>query len=91
MSIIVMALQDLMEADIIFVDDYCQYINWLAAVHSMHYKIDDSAPSQGDALVKLYEEMMKHPAWLKSQGGHFALYDSHPGFFQGKNMKGFLF
>lgn len=79
-----LGLQDLDEADIIYVYDYCHYTYWLGFVHGLHYKPSENNTGPGDDLVASYTEMMKLPQWKKSDGGLFALYDPHPGFFQGE-------
>ena len=79
-------LQDLNEADIIYVYDYCHYIHWLGHAHGLTGKEWEIETGPGDRLVALYKAMMKLPLWQRSQGGNFAFYDPHPGFFQGVSL-----
>ena len=81
-------LQVLEEADIIFVYDYCHYIHWLGYAHGLREDEFDIQEGPGDILLALYSEMMKMPVWKKFNGGQFALYDPHPGFFQGESWPG---
>ncbi len=71
---------DIEAADLVFVDDYCLYLQWLAHVHTF----GGQKPSTfGSALYIAYSNMVASPRWQSKNGADFVFYDSHPGFRSG--------
>lgn len=71
---------DIDSADLVYVDDYCLYLQWLAHVHSFGVQ----QPSTfGSALYIAYSNMVASPRWQSKNGADFVFYDSHPGFRSG--------
>ena len=67
---------DLEAADLVFVDDYCLNMRWLAQVHSHNH--EDTLTSY--ALNMAYDLMIQSPRWKRNNGADYIFYDSHPGF-----------
>ncbi|KAK9805837.1 hypothetical protein WJX73_006156 [Symbiochloris irregularis] len=67
------------QADLIYVNDYCYYIWWLAAVHS-HGAASDELLVPANALLEGWESVFALPRWKASHGRDFIFYDAHPGF-----------
>ena len=70
-----LAAPDLESADVVWVDDYCYLSWWLGAAHSK----EGMDPNPGDHLVRLYEEMVQLPRWLRNNGSDFVFFQPHPG------------
>ena len=75
--------EDVEEADIIFVADYCYYIKWLAHMHTLG-AVPDDGQGPGDVLVELYDRMLASPRWQRHWGSGYAFFDGHSGFQTGK-------
>ena len=67
---------DLDSADLVYVDDYCLNMRWLAQVHSFNHEETVSAY----ALNMAYDLMLRSPRWQRNSGSDYIFYDSHPGF-----------
>ena len=74
-------VEEINNADIVFVDDYCHYHHWLGHLHQ-HDRRYDNTP--GDALEAAYNELIGLPRWQRAGGTDFVFFDSHPGFRCGK-------
>ena len=68
--------EDLEQADLVFVDDYCLQMKWLAQVHS--YGHQDTVAAY--ALDMAYDVMIESHRWQRHHGADFIFFDSHPGF-----------
>eukprot|EP00884_Botryococcus_braunii_P013503 jgi/Botrbrau1/22153/Bobra.0206s0076.1 len=66
------------DADMVYVDDYCYKMWWLASVHSLQTPEDEQRP--GQVLLDLYAKMMELPLWKKHNGRNFVFFQSHTGF-----------
>lgn len=71
---------DIEAADLVYVDDYCLYLQWLAHVHSFGVQKPSTFAS---ALYIAYSNMVASPRWQSKNGADFVFYDSHPGFRSG--------
>lgn len=67
---------DILAADLVYVDDYCLQLRWLAHLHS-HGQADILASY---ALNLAYDLLIQTPRWKLRSGTDFIFYDAHPGF-----------
>lgn len=77
--------EDVSAADIVYVDDFCYYIRWLAHCHS-HLASPETQPLlnwPGESLNAAYDALLASPRWQLRQGADFVFYESHSGFRMG--------
>ena len=56
-------------------------------MHSGGYKRFPNQTDPGEHLMRLYHALLKLPRWQRNGGQDFMLYDPHPGFVLGNQVR----
>ncbi|DBA72311.1 TPA: hypothetical protein ACH3X2_010556 [Trebouxia sp. C0005] len=78
-------VSDVEQADIVYINDFCYYIRWLAFSHShlASPETQEMLDWPGESMNAAYDALLASPRWQRNQGSDFVLYESHSGFRMG--------